>query len=309
MQNYTLKQLRYVDAAGRHGSIAMAAEDLSISQSSISAAIDAMEREVGYDIFVRTPAKGVKPTALGGEVLQAIRRFLEQCRHFEAEIQSIDGQTTGSVRIGCYATAAPSFLPLILKSFSDNHPGVSIILLEGSMDAAAKFLSEGDVDLVFSYDQTVLEGQGFVPLFTAPPYALIPPEHPLAVQKDVSFEELCSLPMVLLDLPRTRAYFANMFTKQGLTPNIVHSTRSSEIVRALVAGGFGFSILNILPPGYRKNSQPFAVLPIRDVVDEPVFGIITSELDRRPQIVDAFIKHCTRLRERSVFDEIVVKRR
>ncbi|GGA07038.1 LysR family transcriptional regulator [Amylibacter cionae] len=285
----------------------MAAEDLSISQSSISAAIDAMEREIGYDIFVRTPAKGVKPTALGGEVLQAVRRFLEQSRHFEAEVQSVDGQATGAVRIGCYATAAPSFLPLILKSFSENHPGISIMLLEGSMDAAAKFLSEGDVDLVFSYDETVEEGQGFVPLFSAPPYALIPQEHPLSGQSDVSYEELCSLPMVLLDLPRTRAYFANMFTKRGLTPNIVHSTRSSEIVRALVSGGFGFSILNILPPGYGGSNQPFSILPIRDTVDTPVFGIVTSELSRRPQIVSAFIEHCISLRESGVFSDLVVQ--
>nr|WP_325248497.1 LysR substrate-binding domain-containing protein [Amylibacter sp.] len=306
MHNYTLKQLRYVDAAGRLGSIAMAAEDLAISQSSISAAIDACEREVGYDIFVRTPAKGVKPTALGYDVLKAIRRFLEQGRHFESEIESIDGQTTGAVRIGCYATAAPSFLPLILKSFSEQHPGISIILLEGNMDAAVKFLNEGDVDLVFSYDETVESGQRFVPLFPAPPYALLPSDHPMATQPHVTFEQLCELPMVMLDLPRTRAYFGNMFTKLGLTPNIVHSTRSSEIVRALVAGGFGFSILNIRPPEYVGANLPFTILPIKDTVHVPVFGIITSDVNRRPRIVSEFIDHCVTLREARVFDDLAV---
>ncbi len=52
--------------------------------------------------------------------------------------------------------------------------------------------------------------------------------------------------MILLDLPLAREYFMDpvRFTT-ALIPNVVHSTRSAEIARALVAGGFGFTILNI----------------------------------------------------------------
>jgi DNA-binding transcriptional LysR family regulator len=53
--NFTLKQLRYVEAAGRLGSIAKAAVEVSISQSSITASIDALEASLDYALFVRTP--------------------------------------------------------------------------------------------------------------------------------------------------------------------------------------------------------------------------------------------------------------
>ena len=59
--NFTLKQLRYVEAAGRLGSIAKAAIEVSISQSSITASIDALEAALDYALFVRTPAKGITP--------------------------------------------------------------------------------------------------------------------------------------------------------------------------------------------------------------------------------------------------------
>jgi hypothetical protein len=59
--NFTLKQLRYVEAAGRLGSIAKAAVEVSISQSSITASIDALEASLDYALFVRTPAKGITP--------------------------------------------------------------------------------------------------------------------------------------------------------------------------------------------------------------------------------------------------------
>ncbi len=63
--HFTLKQLRYVEAAGRLGSIAKAADELAISQSSITAAIDSLEFGLDYDMFVRTPAKAFNPPHQG----------------------------------------------------------------------------------------------------------------------------------------------------------------------------------------------------------------------------------------------------
>ena len=51
MLNFTLKQLKYVEATGRLGSIAKAVSNLNISQSSITAAINSLESEIGFDLF------------------------------------------------------------------------------------------------------------------------------------------------------------------------------------------------------------------------------------------------------------------
>ena len=102
--NFTLKQLRYVEAAGRLGSIAKAAVEVSISQSSITASIDALEASLDYALFVRTPAKGITPTSAGREALRLISTYLNQTRQFDSELQSQGGDNTGLVRIACYAT-------------------------------------------------------------------------------------------------------------------------------------------------------------------------------------------------------------
>ena len=139
--NFTLKQLRYVESTGRLGSIANAAMELNISQSSITAAIGALESQIGFDLFVRTPAKGISVTPAGREALRLIRGFIVQSRHFETEMMSVGGDASGSVRVSCYATAAPSFLPPILKKFRASHPTTSITLLEGNMEATLVYLS------------------------------------------------------------------------------------------------------------------------------------------------------------------------
>lgn len=304
--NFTLKQLRYVEATGRLGSIANAAAEISISQSSITAAISALESQLGFDLFVRTPAKGIRVTPAGQETLDLIRGFIVQSRHFDTEMFALGGATTGSVRVACYATAAPSFLPPILSSVKSTYPDASIKLLEGNMEATMAYLTKGEADLAFSYDEMLEEGQAFTPLFRAPPYALLPADDPLTEGKSVSLADLAERPMIMLDLPRTRDYFIGMFNQSGLKPNLAHSTRSAEMVRALVAGGHGFSILNICPPDYREDDARYRVLPISDKLYAPVFGIVTLSGIRQPKIVQSFIAQCLSLKRAGAFDEIVI---
>lgn len=305
--NFTLKQLRYVEAAGRLGSIASAATDLNISQSSITAAIDALEQSLGYDIFVRTPAKGIQATPSGKETLQLIRNFIDQSRHFEADIKSVGGDATGLVRIACYATAAPSFLPPILKTITEEFPGISVRVLEGNMSLIMDFLNSGEADLAFIYTVPTDDRHDFEPLFSAPPYALVAPDDPAVKNGEISYAELAERPMVLLDLPLTSDYFIGMFEQRGLQPNIAHSTRSTEIARALVASGFGYSILNIRPPDIDEEGRRYRALRIRDATEIPVFGIATMAGIRQPRTVRSFIESCIRLRDKGIFEQIVVK--
>lgn len=304
--NFTLKQMRYVEAAGRLGSIAQAAKELAISQSSITAAIDALETSLEYDLFLRTPAKGIKATPTGEQALLLIRNFLQQARYFEADLQSLGGDASGLVRIACYATAAPAFLPPILQNLTDNFPGMSVQVMEGNLDSIREFLDEGKVDLVFTYSDGLQSGYNFLTLFDAPPYALISLDDPLSEQPSVSFTDLAERPMVLLELPRTREYFTGLFEQSGQSPTIAHTTRSAEIARALVAGGFGYTILNIRPPDYGGSQLRYRAVPIRGLKTAQTFGIATLENTRLPQIVQAFIDSCLNLQKQGVFDGLTV---
>ena len=307
MLNFTLKQLKYIEAAGRLGSIANAASELNISQSSIAASIGSLERQIGFDLFVRTPAKGISVTPAGQETLLLIRNFIAQSRQFESEIMAVGGDDTGFVRIACYATAAPSFLPPILKNFRASYPHTSVKFLEGNMDTIMDFLNNGEADLVFTYSETMHERQNFTPLFSAPPYVLLPADDPLANGTSVDFHQLAGKPMIMLDLPHTTAYFTELFEAVGLTPNIVHSTRSTEILRALVSGGHGYTLLNICPPDYQPNDSRFRALPLRGAVKVPIFGIVTLADMRQPNIVKAFIERCLDLKTTGIFDAITVR--
>lgn len=304
MLNYTLKQLRYVEAAGRLGSISSAATELAISQSSITAAIDAVEGGLGYDLFIRTPARGIWPTPQGEEALTLIRVFIQQSRHFEAEMQSVAGDLTGAVRIACYATAAPAVLPLVLRGVTEIYPDMSFSVLEGSISRVMEFLNKGEADLAFSYGNSIEPRHRFVPLFDAPPFAIVPRSDALARKKAVSLADLAERSLIMLDLPGAREYFTGVFAAAGLSPKVAHSTRSSEILRALVGIGFGISILNIRPLDYHETESNYVIIPISDVIRPPAFGIVSIGGVDPPRLVSAFIESCINMKNKGLFEKL-----
>jgi DNA-binding transcriptional LysR family regulator len=303
--NFTLKQLRYVEAAGRTGSITKAAEELCISQSSVTAAIDAIEDMLGFDLFIRMPAKGISLTPAGTDALNHIRGFLEQTYHLDSDLRSIGGEPIGALRLACYVTTAPHVLPPMLRGFVRDNPGVRIELAEGDMSSVVEQLQNGEVDLACTYGANLPEGVDFTPLFSAPPYAVICAEDTLARQPSITLKELATRPMVLLDLPFGRDYYSSLFTSRGYEVKIAHSTRSSEIVRALVAGGFGFSVLNIRARGAEEAG--YVCLPITDLFMPIEFGIVSIAGIRHPRIVRAFLDHCKALSEADTFRDMVVR--
>ena len=305
--NLTLKQLRYATTAGRLGSVAAAAAEIKISQSSITAAIDSLEAELGVDLFIRLPAKGIKPTPSGREALKMMEGILNQVAQFESDLESLGGSACGSLRLGCYVTAAPYVLPPTLHAFRQRYPQAHISLREGDLVVITDLLIAGEIDLALTYRDALPDELEFHPLFKARPYALIAREDPLCQADSVSLRDLTKRPMVLLELPMMREYFNNLFAAVGVRPTIAHSSRSSEIIRALVAGGFGVSILNICSGDEDAVGAGYRCLPISGPVKVPEFGVAAVKGIRRPLMCQGFIEVCGSLRQKGAFEKMVVR--
>lgn len=305
--SFTLKQLRYFDAALRSGSIVRAAKEMSISQSSITAAIDTIEHTTGATLFRRIPAKGIMPTETGKQVGVLVAKFLERARVFDSDLRSLGGDPTGTLRLACYAPTAPYVLPPLLKRITQSYPSIRIDLKEGDMQSIDESLQNGGVDVALTYRMSTREDQPFVPLFNARPWALIPDSSPLARQKTVRLEQLADLPMILLDLPASRAYFEQIFMSAGLRANVVHRTKSSSVLRGLVAADFGYSILNICGRGDRMADTGYVACPIIDDIDEPIFGVAYSAASQRSAMVQAVLEIGVALSEAGEFERLILR--
>jgi DNA-binding transcriptional LysR family regulator len=305
--HYTLKQLRYFDAAARTGSIANAASEMNISQSSITAAIDILEESLGFDLFRRMPAKGISPTLAGEEVARLVVQFLNQVRIFESDLMSLSGDPTGTLRIGCYVPTAPFILPRLLKEIRASHPSIRIALKEGDMDSIVALLNSGALDVALTYQISMPKTMPFIPLFSARPYILLPDTSPLAKNDQIEMAELGNMPMIMLDMPSARQYFSSLYQDCGMKPTLVHSTKSSDVIRALVAGNFGYSILNICGPNDRASRNGYVCVPIAGDIQEPLYGLAYTKSIRRPAIVQAVLDICETLAATGIFDDLLLR--
>ncbi|WP_170773203.1 LysR substrate-binding domain-containing protein [Ruegeria lacuscaerulensis] len=304
---FTLKQLQYFDAALRTGSIARASVEMNISQSSITAAIDMIESTTQAELLRRMPAKGIVPTDKGIEIGARIRTFLEQARIFESDLLTLTGDPAGTLRLGCYAPTAPYVLPPILKRISQDFPQIRVEIKEGDMLSIAEMLNSGVVDLALTYRRAAPKAQPFLPMFKAAPIAMIPDVSPLAQKDQVALSDLADLPMILLDLPGAPDYFEALFTTEGLRPRIAHTTKSSSVLRGMVAADLGYAILNICGPLDRKGQNGYVARPISGDQDAPFYGVAYTGAGKRSALVRKVLETCREISDQGGFDHLLTQ--
>ena len=286
---FTLRQLEYFAAVGEAGSIAAAAERISVSASSISAAISQLEEEFGIQLFVRQHAQGLSLTPGGQRFFRAVKALLDDAGSLHGIASDIAEQVRGPITIGCLVTLAPFVLPALRKRFEDGHPTVSVRQMEAHQLDLFGLLRRAEIDVALTYDLDVPQDISFSPLAEWPPHALLAAGHPLAKRRSVALQLLAPEPLILLDLPLSRDYFMSLFQQHGLRPLVAERVGHLPMVQTMVANGFGYSILNVPPMSDRApDGRPLVYVPIKGTLRPLKLGLIAMRGERKTRVVTAF---------------------
>jgi DNA-binding transcriptional LysR family regulator len=292
---FTLRQLEYFIAAGETGSITLASERASISQPSISTAISHLERELGTQLFLRHHAQGLSLTPAGRAVLREAKQLI---RHAEGlySVRAEMEQVRGTLSVGCLVTLAPLIMPALSQSFVKQHPGAIIRQSENHQEGLLEGLRRAEIDIAVTYDLQISKAVEFSRLAALPPYALFGASDPLHKADSVTIRELAALPLILLDLPISREYFIGLFMKHGYEPNIAYRSPNQEIVRTMVANGYGYALFNARPKSnIALDGRPLYPVPIAGKHPPAVIGLATLRELAKPRLVAAFETHCREL--------------
>lgn len=290
----TLRQLEYFVAAAESGRIAEAAYRIHVSAPSISASIAHIEAELGVQLFVRHHAQGLSLTPVGRQVLREAKLVLEQVANLYSVASDAESQVRGPLTVGCFITLAPMVAPELCQSFVRDHPGVRVSLVEDHQEGLLERLRRAEIDIAVSYDlQVSVPDIHFEPLVSLAPEAIFGEGHPLAGCELVSLEDLAPHPMVLLDLPLSREYFLSLFHSAGLAPTIGSKSSSFEVVRTMVANGYGYSLSNVRPPSpYALDGRRLLRVPLAGRHRPMQLGLATAADRRASRVVEAFAQCC-----------------
>lgn len=296
---WSIRHLVFVVTAAETGSIANAALKLDISQAAVSAAINNLEEIFRVRIFIRQPGRGLKLTPAGQELMVRAAKLIEEAHTFEAYAGQLSQHLSGPINVACFFPAASYVMPRLISEMGLKYPAISIRLFEGDTYEVFQKISDGSADIALTYDILTNERVAFEPLLSVPLYVLLPKNHPLAQAEDVSLFDLASQPYIMLDLPGSREWFMEVFRRYGLEPRIRFRTRSTDMVRSLVAHGQGYSLLGFRSLDERSHEgAELCYLPIREELQPAHFGLAYASQSRKTRAVDTFAAMARKLLER-----------
>ena len=247
MNRYSLRALHYLVAAAELGSVSRAAVKLHRSQASVSATLSELEKNLGVQLFVRNPAKGITLTPSGQVFVREARGLLAHADELQAIAGALENAVQGDLNVACFVNIAPRYFPKLLAEFTTQFPGVNITLEVGHQKDIFNGLREGRHEVALTFDLDLSTEYEWVPILEVPPHILLSANHPLASSRRLSLHALKEEPLVLLDLPHTREYFLSLFYSQHINPAIRYRVTGFEIIRTLVGNGLGYAVLNLRP--------------------------------------------------------------
>lgn len=247
-----LRQIRYFQAVVRFHSFSEAAEECHISQSAISQQIQALERELGFDLLERQNRKFTLTPA--GEYfykksLVLTADYERICR--EAEKLSHDGGAY--LRIGYLRCYSGREFHLALAEFSAKYPDVQVKIKYGNHEELYEFLKNEGVDLVLNDQRRAFSDEYVNLLLTVgKEYIEVSSANPIAALPSVTPSELKNTPCILVasknQRETEREYYRDVVGFQG---DFLFAENLEE-ARLLVIGGRGF-----LPVEGAKSSENF----------------------------------------------------
>jgi DNA-binding transcriptional LysR family regulator len=288
----TLRQLEYFVAVADGGSVTAASEALRISAPAISTAVSQLEDELGLPLFVRGSRRGLMATAEGLRVLADARTILRLAGQLGGAGRNRGAPgLAGRLAVGALTSLAPVVLPDLCRTFAAAHPALTLDLSEGPQDQLIARIRRGALDVALTWGLHCPPDLKFEGLADLAPRIMLPADHPLAGATAVHLAELADAPYVLLDLPISREYFLSVWQAAAIAPRIAARTSAHELVRGMVANGYGIALTVALPVNARAaDGKPIVTLPILDPVPPLALGLLGCAAEAAP--VAAFREHC-----------------
>jgi DNA-binding transcriptional LysR family regulator len=267
MRDIDLKTLRLFVAVCDHRNIARAAEEAHIEPSAISKRIAQLEADLGVPLLSRS-RRGVEPTGAGGAVLEHARSVLFTIERMESDVAAFGGGLKGRVSICASASAIAEALLDDIASFM-REPGnanIRVDVEERLSSELVRQLREGAASVGVCWDNVDLQGLQHVPYRRDRLALAVHPDHPLANEPSLSFDQTLDYEHVGL-LPTTAVHTmlqrAAASAGKALSYRVIVS--SFDAAFRVVAAGLGISVV---PAEVAETYRPALGVKIISLTDD-----------------------------------------
>ena len=237
-----LRLLRYFLTVAKEQSFTKAAEQLHITQPTLSRQMAAFEEDLGITLFIRSGKK----ISLTDEGILLKRRALEILNLEERTLEELKGKeevVEGTITIGCGEFAAVETLAEICKTYKEKYPLVQIVLHTATADAVYEMMNKGLVDIALFMEPVDTEGLDYIRITDCDHWCVgMRPDDPLAEKEFIKKEDLIGKPLILPERMNVQSELANWFGKDFSKLQIAFTSNLGTNAGIMAANGLGYPI-------------------------------------------------------------------
>ncbi len=243
MNQATLHQLKVFEAAARHGSFTRAAEELFLTQPTVSMQIKQLTKSVGLPLFEQV-GKRLYLTEAGRELFATCRQIFDTIAQFEMKVADLKGLKQGQLRLAVITTAK-YFIPRLLGPFCQLYPGIDIALQVTNHEGILERMSANLDDLYILSQVPEHMDVNYQPFLENPMVVVAPINHRLAKEKNISIQQLEDEPFIMREPGSgTRRSIQKLFDEHNISVKVKLELGSNEAIKQAIAGGLGISVLS-----------------------------------------------------------------
>lgn len=240
------QQLKIIRESARcNYNLTEVANTLFTSQSGVSRHIRELEEELGIEIFIRRGKRLLGMTEPGKELLTVAERMLNDANQIRRLADVFSNNESGQLHIATTHTQARYSLPRVIKEFRLLYPQVKLVISQGNPQEITAMLQSGEADIGIATELLMSdESVAAFPYYRWHHAIVVPENHPLTQESNITLETLSTLPLITYRQGITgRSRLDNAFKNAGLTPDIALSAQDSDVIKTYVELGMGVGIL------------------------------------------------------------------
>ncbi len=239
----TLRQLRVFETVARLGSFTRAAEELFLSQPTVSMQVKQLAEAVDQPLFEQV-GKKISLTEIGEELYRTSRELFDAWARFEMTADDMRGLKKGRLRLAC-VTTAKYFLPRLLGPFCERYPGIDVRLEIANRDGIVERLARREDDLYVLGTPPEHFDIEMHPFLDNPLVAVGPAAHPLAGRARIPLDVFAAERLLVRERGSgTRLAMERHFRDHGIELKAKMEIGSNEAIKQAVAGGLGVSVMS-----------------------------------------------------------------
>ncbi len=272
-----------------------AAEDLGITQPTLSAAIKQLEDQLGV-MLVKRGSRFQGLTAEGEQVLSWAHRIVGDTRTMKEEMRAARSGLSGRIRIAAIPTAL-AMTPRLTTPFRDKHPGVTFSILSRTSIEVLSLLGNFEIDAGITYlDNEPLGNVASVPLYSERYQLITAAGNALSERSEVSWAEVADLPLCLLtrDMQNRRIIDQHLH-EAGAENRPTLESNSMIVLFSHIRTGKWASIMPLNLAETFGFSEPIRAIPIVEPDARHLVGLVATKREPHTPLVAALLEEAEKL--------------